>query len=63
MPARIASTPPEEQIKEIIGSGPFKFARNEWKPGEQVMYVRNPDYIPRDEPPSGSTGGKKVIPR
>src|SRR5262249_17774009 len=26
MPARIASTPPDEQIKEIIGSGPFKFA-------------------------------------
>ena len=29
-------------------------------PKEQVVYVRNPDYIPRDETPSGSTGGKKV---
>src|SRR6266404_1198774 len=27
MPARIASTPPDEQIKEAVGSGPFKFAR------------------------------------
>ena len=60
MPARIAATPPDEQIKEIIGSGPFKFARDEWQPGEQVVYVRNPDYVPRDEAPSGSTGGKKV---
>src|SRR6266849_8029576 len=60
MPARIASTPPEEQIKEIVGSGPFKFARDEWQPGEQVVYLRKPDYIPRDETPSGSTGGKKV---
>src|SRR5271157_1646430 len=60
MPARIASTPPEEQIKEVVGSGPFKFARDEWQPGEQVVYLRNPDYIPRDETPSGSTGGKKV---
>jgi len=60
MPARIASTPPDEQIKEIVGSGPFKFARDEWQPGEQVVYVRNPDYIPRDEAPSGATGGKKV---
>jgi peptide/nickel transport system substrate-binding protein len=60
MPARIASTPPEEQIKEIVGSGPFKFASDEWQPGEQVVYARNPDYIPRDETPSGSTGGKKV---
>ena len=60
MPARIASTPPEEQIKEVIGSGPFKFVRNEWQPGEQVVYVRNPDYVPRDDTPSGSTGSKKV---
>jgi peptide/nickel transport system substrate-binding protein len=60
MPARIAATPPEEQIKEIVGSGPFKFARDEGQPGEQVVYLRNSDYIPRDETPSGSTGGKKV---
>jgi peptide/nickel transport system substrate-binding protein len=60
MPARVASTSPEEQIKEVIGSGPFKFAREEWQPGEQVEYLRNDDYIPRDEPPSGSAGGKKV---
>jgi peptide/nickel transport system substrate-binding protein len=60
MPARIASTPPDEQTKEIVGSGPFKFARDEWQPGEQVVYERNTDYIPRDETPSGSSGGKKV---
>src|ERR1700745_3867791 len=35
MPARIAATPPEAQIKEVIGSGPFKFANDQWKPGEQ----------------------------
>ena len=28
--------------------------------GQQVVYLRNPDYMPRDEMPSGSTGGKKV---
>jgi peptide/nickel transport system substrate-binding protein len=60
MPARVASTPADEQIKEIVGSGPFKFARDEWRPGEQVVYLRNPDYIPRNETPSGSTGGKRV---
>ena len=60
MPARIASTPPEEQIKEVVGSGPFKFAKDEWQQGQQVVYRSNSDYIPRDEPPSGSTGGKKV---
>jgi peptide/nickel transport system substrate-binding protein len=60
MPARIASTSADEQIKEIVGSGPFKFPMNEWQPGERAVYVRNPDYVPRDEMPSGSTGGKKV---
>jgi len=60
MPARIASTPADQQIKEVVGSGPFKLAKDEWQPGEQAVYVRNPDYVPRDEPPSGSTGGKRA---
>ena len=60
MPARIASTSADQQIKEVVGSGPFKFAKDEWQPGEQAVYVRNPDYVPRDEPPSGSTGGKRA---
>src|SRR5262245_25964471 len=28
MPARIASTPADQQIKEVVGSGPFKFAKD-----------------------------------
>jgi peptide/nickel transport system substrate-binding protein len=60
MPARIASTPAEEQIKEVVGSGPFKFAMDEWLPGERAVYLRNSDYIPREEIASGSTGGKRV---
>jgi peptide/nickel transport system substrate-binding protein len=58
MPARIAATSPDQQIKEIVGSGPFKFVEGEWQPGNQAVYVRNPDYVPRNETPSGSTGGK-----
>jgi peptide/nickel transport system substrate-binding protein len=34
MPARIASTSADQQIKEFVGSGPFKFAKDEWQPGE-----------------------------
>jgi len=60
MPARIAATPDTDQIKETIGSGPFRFVKDEWQPGHQVVYVRNPDYVPRAGAPSGSTGGKKV---
>src|SRR5262245_18876373 len=61
MPARIAATSPDDQLKEVVGSGPFKFAKDEWQPGQQVVYVRNSDYVARDEEPSGSTGGKKVF--
>jgi peptide/nickel transport system substrate-binding protein len=58
MPAAVAATPETEQIKEVVGSGPFRFVKDEWQPGNQVVYVRNADYVPRNEPPSGSTGGK-----
>ena len=60
MPARIAATAPDAQITDLTGSGPFRFSKDEWKPGEHVVYVRNPDYVPRTEAPSGSTGAKKV---
>ncbi len=58
MPKRIADTDPAKQIDEFIGSGPFIFKKDEWKPGDRTVYVRNPDYKPRAEPPSGLAGGK-----
>lgn len=60
MPARIAATPPNEQIKESIGSGPFVFKADEFKPGEKVVYLKNAKYKPRSEPIDGLTGGKVV---
>jgi peptide/nickel transport system substrate-binding protein len=58
MPKRIAETDPGKQISEFIGSGPFIFKKDEWKPGDRTVYVRNPDYKPRPEPASGLAGGK-----
>lgn len=58
MPARIAATPGSEQIKEHIGSGPFKFNPADFKPGERVIYARNEKYKARSEPANGTTGGK-----
>ena len=60
MPKRVAETPLTQQISDTTGSGPFIFKKDEWKPGETVVYVRNPDYKPRAEPPSGMAGGKVV---
>src|SRR5450432_4573479 len=33
MPKRLAETPPDKQIPEQIGSGPFKFVASEFQPG------------------------------
>ena len=60
MPARVAATSPDEQIQETIGSGPFKFVKDEWRPGHKVVYERNADYVPRDEAPSFAAGGKRA---
>lgn len=60
MPARIAAAPDHEPITEPIGSGPFRFVKDEWQPGHQVVYVKNADYRPRSDQPSGSAGGKVV---
>jgi peptide/nickel transport system substrate-binding protein len=62
MPARVAATDPNTQIKaeDVIGSGPFVFKADEWKPGEKIVYVKNTKYKPRAEPPSGLAGGKVV---
>jgi peptide/nickel transport system substrate-binding protein len=60
MPARLAATSENEQVKEQIGSGPYRFLKDEWRPGHQVVFARNPDYVPRAEPASGAAGGKRV---
>ena len=42
-----ALTDHQQQIKEAIGSGPFKFAKDEWVPGSKTVYLKNPDCVPR----------------
>jgi len=60
LPERLARTDAFTQIKEAVGSGPFKFVKDEWQPGHKVVFVKNPDYVPRNEPPSWAAGGKVV---
>ena len=58
MPQRVAETDPQKQITEYVGSGPFIFKADEWRPGEKAVYLKNPKYKPRSEPASGLSGGK-----
>ncbi len=60
MPKRIAETDAFKQIEEHIGSGPYTFKRDEFKPGDKAVYLKNAKYVPRSEAPSGTTGGKHV---
>jgi len=60
MPERIAATDPGEQITEYIGSGPFVFLVDEWKPGDKAEFAKFEGYVPRDEPGDGLAGGKVV---
>jgi peptide/nickel transport system substrate-binding protein len=58
MPKRVAETDPNTQLSEAIGSGPFVFKKDEWKPGDKTVYVKFDKYKPRSEPASGLAGGK-----
>src|SRR5262245_19109132 len=60
MPKRVAETDPNTQISDFVGSGPFVFKRDEWKPGDKTVYVKFDKYKPRAEPASGLAGGKVV---
>jgi len=60
MPERLALTEPGQQVKEVIGSGPYKFASAERVPGSLAVYQRNTDYIPREDGPPVGTVGPKI---
>ena len=48
-------------LSTTTGSGPFRFVRSEYVPGAKIVYERNPNYVPRDEPTDGLAGGKRVF--
>src|SRR5665213_1248487 len=60
MPKRMAESPPDKPLPELIGSGPFKFVASEFQPGVKAVFEKNKDYVPRKEPASWTSGGKVV---
>ena len=60
MPERLAKTDPFEQIKEAVGSGPFKFVASERMPGQRAVFERNPDYVARAGGKASFSAGPKV---
>jgi len=58
LPERLAKLPTNAPIQEVLGSGPFIFKRDEWVPGNKVVFAKNPGYVGRSEAPSGFAGNK-----
>ncbi|PZX17092.1 peptide/nickel transport system substrate-binding protein [Palleronia aestuarii] len=61
MPERIASTPSDQAIEELIGSGPFKFVQEEFQPGVRVVFEKFEDYVVTPEPADWFSGAKEVL--
>ena len=61
MPERIAATDPFKLITEYVGSGPMKFAKDEWVPGSKAVFTRNEAYQPREEAGDWMSGGKRMM--
>jgi len=60
MPERVANTDPFTQIKDTVGSGPYKFKADERIPGARVVWERNAAYVPRAGGVPGGTAGPKI---
>ncbi|WP_372617801.1 ABC transporter substrate-binding protein [Falsiroseomonas sp.] len=61
MPERVALTDPFTQIRETIGSGPYRFKADEFNSGSMVVYERNPEYSPTPVNAEGMTAGPKLV--
>jgi peptide/nickel transport system substrate-binding protein len=60
MPERLAKTDANTQVSEMVGSGPFRFLKDEFVAGSRVAYARNEAYVPRVEPANFMSGGKRA---
>jgi peptide/nickel transport system substrate-binding protein len=61
MPERLAKTDAFEQVKESVGSGPFKFVASERIPGSRVVFEKNADYVPRPDGTPSFNAGPKIV--
>ena len=60
MPERLARTDPFTQVKEMIGSGPYRFVADERIAGVRTVYQRFSGYQPRQDGRLDGTTGAKV---
>ena len=61
VPERLAKTDPFKPMPEAIGCGPFRWLADEHIQGSFAAFARNEKYVPRDEKPSYTAGGHRVL--
>jgi peptide/nickel transport system substrate-binding protein len=61
MPERLATTDAHRQVKELVGSGPFRFVAGERLAGARVVYEKFAGYVPRQGGGSGYSAGPKHV--
>ncbi|AMJ59751.1 ABC transporter substrate-binding protein [Bosea sp. PAMC 26642] len=60
MPERLAMTDSSMPVKELIGSGPFRFQADQHIPGSRLVYSRFENYVPRPGGTPSQLAGPKV---
>ena len=58
MPERLAKTDPFKAITEAVGSGPYRFLKDEFVAGSSAAWAKFDGYVPRQEPAEWTSGGK-----
>ena len=61
MPEHVILSSMDRPITEFIGSGPFKFRREDYVPGSSMGYEKFADYIPRSDGEVSGTAGPKIV--
>ena len=60
MPERLAQTDSVMPVKELVGSGPFRFKADEQVPGARLVYQRFDGYVPRPDGTASMLAGPKI---
>ena len=58
MPERMAKVDAMTALTESVGSGPFRFLKDEWISGSKAAWERFDGYVPRSGPADGLAGGR-----
>nr|WP_314071695.1 ABC transporter substrate-binding protein [uncultured Roseococcus sp.] len=61
LPERLASTPPNVQVTEMVGSGPFRYLAGERVAGSRNVYEKFDGYVPRSSGTPSFAAGPKVV--